>query len=73
LSEKYKNGGFGYGHAKNALLEIIMDKFKKPRSKFHELMSNQEIIETELLKGSKKAKAVADSVLKKAKDNLGLN
>jgi len=73
LSAKYKNGGFGYGHAKNALLEIIMDKFKKPRSKFHELMNNQEIIETELLKGSEKAKAVADSVLNKVKDNLGLN
>ena len=73
LSEKYKNGGFGYGHAKNALLEIIMHKFKKPRSRFHELMNNQEIIEAELLKGSKKAKAVADSVLKKVKDNLGLN
>tara|TARA_Y100001968_G_C19420140_1_gene751315 strand:- start:1129 stop:2094 length:966 start_codon:yes stop_codon:yes gene_type:complete len=73
LSAKYKNGGFGYGHAKNALLEIIIDKFKKPRSKFHELMNNQEIIETELLKGSEKAKAVADSVLNKVKDNLGLN
>jgi len=73
LSEKYKNGGFGYGHAKNELLQIIMTKFEKPRIKFNELMNNQKLIESELLKGSKKAQIIANSVIKKVRTNLGLS
>ena len=73
LSEKYKNGGFGYGHAKNELLQIIMTKFEKPRIKFNELMNNQQLIESELLKGSKKAQIIANSVIKKVRTNLGLS
>jgi tryptophanyl-tRNA synthetase len=73
LSEKYKNGGFGYGHAKNELLQIIMTKFQKPRAKFNELMNNPQLIENELLKGSKKAQLIASSVIKKVRINLGLN
>ena len=73
LSSKYKNGGFGYGHAKNELLELIIDKFQEPRTKFNELMNDPKTIEDELLKGANKAKVVAHTILKKVKDNLGLN
>lgn len=72
LTYKYKNGGYGYGHAKNELLEIIIEKYKDPRLKFNQFIKNPEIIEHELIKGSKKAKEVASSVMKKVKMNLGL-
>ena len=73
LEKKYQNGGFGYGHAKKELLDLIMQKFEKPRSNFYKLMKDPLIIEKELLKGSKKAQFVADTVLKKVKDKLGLS
>jgi len=73
LEKKYQNGGFGYGHAKKELLDLIMQKFEKPRSNFYKLMKDPLIIEKELLKGSKRAQFVADTVLKKVKDKLGLS
>ena len=72
LKNNYINGGFGYGHAKNELFKLILSKYKKPRSKFDELMKNPQKIENELQQGSEKAKEVANSVLKKVKTNLGL-
>lgn len=73
LEKKYQKGGYGYGHAKMELLDLIMQKFKKPRSNFHKLMKDPLSIEKELLKGSKKAQVVAETVLKKVKNKLGLS
>ncbi len=72
LKHKYHNGGFGYGHAKNELLNLILDKFKKPRAKYNELMSNPQLIENELTNGKIKARDIAHKVLKKVRINLGL-
>ena len=72
LKSKYKNGGFGYGHAKKELLELIVRKFEKPRKKFKELMDCPENISLELKKGSKIANETANSVLNKVRQNLGL-
>ena len=72
LKNNYIKGGFGYGHAKNALLKLILEKYKTPRSRFDEFMQNPQKIENELQKGSEKAKEVANSVLEKVKNKLGL-
>ena len=72
LRNKYQNGGFGYGHAKNELLELILEKYKSPRLKFTELMQAPEKIEKELIKGAQRANKIADSVIKKVKKNIGL-
>ena len=72
LTQQYRKGGFGYGHAKNKLLDLILEKFQEPRNKFQELIKNPEIIEMELSRGANKARDVASSVLKKVKLNLGL-
>ena len=72
LKNNYIKGGFGYGHAKNALFKLILEKYKTPRSKFDEFMQNPQKIENELQKGSEKAKKIANSVLEKVKSKLGL-
>ena len=38
LREKYLKGGMGFGYAKQLLYEIILDRFKKEREKFHNLI-----------------------------------
>ena len=72
LMTKYQKGGYGYGHAKNALLELILNKYKSIRNEFKILVENPRDVEFELQKGAEKAKEVANSVLNKVKSNLGL-
>ena len=72
MAQSYRNGGFGYGHAKNALLELILKKFSNERKAYYELMSNPETIENKLKEGSEKAKKIASSVLQRVKKNLGI-
>jgi len=72
MAQNYRNGGFGYGHAKNALLELILKKFSKERQAYSELMNNPEKIEQKLKEGSEKAKKIASSVLQRVKKKLGI-
>src|SRR6056300_957004 len=40
MKANYLGGNYGYGHAKQALFELIMDFFKEPRAKFEFYMNN---------------------------------
>lgn len=71
MRKNYLAGGYGYGHAKKELLNLILTKFEKERSLFDELMSNPEKIEEELRKGAEKAAPVANDVLGRVKGALG--
>ena len=68
-----ENRDFGYGHAKQALFELIVEKFKTEREKYNYYMSNLDEVDALLLEGAKKAGAVADVVLKKVRVKLGFN
>ena len=72
IEHKYIKGGFGYGHAKNKLLELIIEKFSKEREIYFELMSEPEKIEKKLKEGSEKARKIASSVLLRVKNKLGI-
>ncbi len=72
MAQNYRNGGFGYGNAKNALLELILNKFSSERKIYSELISNPEKIEKKLKEGSEKAKKIASSVLQRVKKKLGI-
>ena len=71
MKNKYQNGGYGYGHAKNDLFNLILEKYKDNRSKFDYLMSNKKEIDLILSEGSKKAEITAKQVLKRVKTKLG--
>ena len=71
MKNKYQSGGFGYGHAKTDLLNLILEKYKENRSKFDYLMSNKKEIDLILSEGSKKAEITAKQVLKRVKTKLG--
>lgn len=71
LRQKYLAGGFGYGHAKQALFELIVDKYKAERESFNHLISNPKEVERALQVGEAKAKEVADEVLKRVRQKLG--
>ncbi len=71
MRENYHKGGYGYGHAKTALYQLMLEIYKEPREKYNYYMSNLNELENELKKGEEKARKVARSVLSRVKDKLG--
>ena len=71
MRNNYIKGGYGYGHAKTALYELILTKFEKPRNRYNELMSNTDLLEKELQVGEAKAKKIAQEKLKQVRSVLG--
>ena len=65
------NRDYGYGHAKQALFELILEKFKSERETYSYYMNNLPEIEAALLKGASKAQAVANGVLARVREKLG--
>ncbi len=71
LKSQYEGGNFGYGHAKQALYQLILERFSKERERFDYLMQNTNEIESELTKGAEKAKSIAQSVLQRVRQKIG--
>lgn len=71
MRNNYLAGGYGYGHAKQALYELIVDKFAGPREKYHWYMEHPEKIEEALEIGAVKARKTADEVLQRVREKLG--
>ncbi len=71
MRQNYLGGNYGYGHAKQELYELILEKYAAERTLFNEYMENPERIEEKLLQGAAKAKPVAQEVLKRVKRKLG--
>jgi tryptophanyl-tRNA synthetase len=71
LKAQYEGGNFGYGHAKQALFELILEHFSNERERFDYLMENTGEIEAELLKGAEKARVIAQSVLQRVRKKVG--
>ncbi|PIB28748.1 tryptophan--tRNA ligase [Maribacter sp. 4U21] len=71
MSANYLAGNYGYGHAKQALYEVILNKFEEPREKFEYYMNNLNDVDEALALGAEKAKKVADGVLQRVREKLG--
>lgn len=71
MSANYLAGNYGYGHAKQALYEVILDKFEEPREKFDYYMNHLEEVDEALAIGAEKAKNVADGVLSRVREKVG--
>ncbi|MDH2206775.1 MULTISPECIES: tryptophan--tRNA ligase [Empedobacter] len=72
MRQNYLNGGYGYGHAKQALYELILEKYADARTKFDELMNDKVTLDAFLENGALKARDVAQKVLKRTRNKLGL-
>ncbi|MEO9893610.1 tryptophan--tRNA ligase [Aurantibacter sp.] len=71
MRQNYQNGNYGYGHAKQALYEVILEKFGPARDKFDYFMNNKNEIDDALALGAAKAKVVADGVLNRVRAKIG--
>ncbi|MDH5475955.1 MAG: tryptophan--tRNA ligase [Cyclobacteriaceae bacterium] len=71
MRNNYTGGNYGYGHAKQALFELITSKFEKERELFNFYMENTDEIEKKLQEGEEKARSIARPVLEKVRKHLG--
>jgi len=72
MRNNYLKGGYGYGHAKQALFELILDKYSNARLRFDELMNDKVTLDNFLEEGAAKSRKVAKDVLKRTREKLGL-
>jgi tryptophanyl-tRNA synthetase len=71
LRDKYLGGNYGYGHAKQELFELILEKFKNERELFRKFMDDTRLLEEELQKGEEKARTIGSTVLDKVRKKIG--
>ena len=71
MRANYENGGYGYGHAKQALFELITETFSEERTKYNHYINNLNEIDEALQTGAQKAGNVADAVLKRVREKVG--
>ena len=73
MRANYVGGNYGYGHAKQALFELITSSYKTQRERYWELMENKDEIDRLLKEGAEKARKVAIPILQKVRAKLGFN
>lgn len=71
MKANYENGNYGYGHAKQALFELIVEKFSNERERYKHYMNNLNEVDDALAIGAEKAKLVANDVLKRVREKVG--
>ncbi len=71
MRKNYEGGNYGYGHAKQALYEVVLERFKNERTKYNYYMQNLPEIEEALAHGAEKAKVVANEVIMRVRNKVG--
>ncbi|TYP76269.1 tryptophan--tRNA ligase [Aquimarina intermedia] len=71
MRNNYKGGNYGYGHAKQALYEVIIAKYSKERELYNYYMSNLNEVDEILKKGAQKASVTASEVLNRVRKQVG--
>ncbi|WP_456376284.1 tryptophan--tRNA ligase [Lutibacter sp.] len=71
MRANYEAGNYGYGHAKQAFYELLMDTFSTERERYNYYMNNLKEIDKALTIGAEKARVVATDVLQRVRKKLG--
>ncbi|MCL7761912.1 tryptophan--tRNA ligase [Polaribacter sp. Z014] len=71
MRANYEGGNYGYGHAKQALYELIVEQFSPIRDRYNHYMENKHELDEALKIGAEKATVVANGVLKRVRAKIG--
>ena len=71
MKASYENGNYGYGHAKQALYELILERFAEARERYNYYMANLNEVDAALKVGAEKASGVAKKVLNRVREKVG--
>ncbi|MBH23460.1 MAG: tryptophan--tRNA ligase [Myxococcales bacterium] len=73
MAERYRAGGYGYGHAKLALFEKVNEHVEPFRERYMEISGDHDYLEEVLREGARKARAKAREVLGRAREACGFH
>jgi tryptophanyl-tRNA synthetase len=68
----YLRGGFGYGEVKQALFEVLEQKFGPARVRYDEYVKDRAYLERMLLDGAEKARSMGAPLMRKARKAIGV-
>jgi tryptophanyl-tRNA synthetase len=71
MRQRYEAGGYGYGHAKQALYELILRRFGPERERFNFYMDNLPELDAALALGAQRAQDYGAGVLAKVRQKVG--
>ena len=72
MRDRFKQGGTGYGDFKKQLFEKLWESFAPMRKRREEMLHEKSYIEDVLHRGADRANAVADQVMKRVREAVGL-
>jgi len=72
IADKYRQGGYGYGHAKKELLELVKEYFAGARERRKELENDLDYVKDVLREGGKKARKRAEEVMQPIREATGI-
>ena len=70
--EQFRKGGRGYGDFKKQLFEKLWDYFAPMRKRRDEILRHKDYIESVLAQGAGRANSIADGVMKRVRQAVGL-
>ena len=71
MEAHYRAGNYGYGHAKTALLNVLLEVFAEERARFDTYMANPQAVYDALEVGAAKARPVAQATIARTRAALG--
>jgi tryptophanyl-tRNA synthetase len=72
IAQKYRDGGYGYGHAKQELLGLIEDYFADARAKRKELEQRPDYVRDVLRHGAQRARERVEPMMERVRKLTGL-
>jgi tryptophanyl-tRNA synthetase len=72
MRSRYREGGYGFGHAKQDLFEKMEAYFKPYREEYERLMSNPDELESALRAGEDKVRPVVEDVMQRVRHATGI-
>lgn len=72
MADKYRAGNYGYGHAKQELLEKVKERFAPMRDKYFELIKRPDDLRDIIAQGSLQARAMARVKLEQIQQAIGV-
>ena len=72
MRERFLKGGTGYGDFKKQLFEKVWDYFAPMRKRREEILNDKSYIDDVLTRGAKRANEIADQVMQRVREAVGL-
>lgn len=72
MAQDYRAGGYGYGHAKQALFEKLDAHFAPFRERYEELLADPDHLEEVLQMGASRVRPIVSEVITRCRDAVGL-